>query len=86
VCSLVRLELALKIEQTAVIKETLRVAVPAPAGLPRVVPPSGAVLSDVEIPGGVRVSCPSVVVWCLIPSADSCEPKPPLRVVFGRGV
>jgi cytochrome P450 len=48
----------LRIEQTAVIKETLRLAVPTPAGLPRVVPASGAVLSDVVIPGGVRVSCP----------------------------
>jgi hypothetical protein len=26
-----------------------------PAGLPRVVPPSGAVISGVRIPGGVRV-------------------------------
>lgn len=26
-----------------------------PAGLPRVVPPSGAVISGVEIPGGVSV-------------------------------
>jgi cytochrome P450 len=47
-------------EQTAVIKETLRMAATLPAGLPRVVPPSGAVISGVEIPGGVRVSCPSV--------------------------
>ncbi|KAH9985202.1 putative cytochrome P450 [Russula compacta] len=41
---------------TAVIKETLRVAVPTPAGLPRVVPPSGAMLSGVKIPGGTVVS------------------------------
>ncbi|KAH9998279.1 cytochrome P450 [Russula vinacea] len=41
---------------TAVIKETLRIAVPTPAGLPRVVPPSGAVLSGVDIPGGTVVS------------------------------
>jgi cytochrome P450 len=56
----VRLEFALRMEQTAVIKETLRMAATLPAGLPRVVPPSGAVISGVEIPGGVRVSCPSV--------------------------
>ena len=49
-------------EQTAVIKETLRVAVPTPAGLPRVVPPPGAVISGVKIPGGVRFSRPSVIV------------------------
>jgi len=44
--------------QTAVIKETLRIATPIPAGLPRVVPPSGAVISGVDIPGGVRASSP----------------------------
>jgi cytochrome P450 len=43
-------------DQTAVIKETLRMATPIPAGLPRVVPPSGAVISGVDIPGGVRAS------------------------------
>ena len=32
-----------------------------PAGLPRVVPPSGAVISGVHVPGGVGVSCPSVL-------------------------
>ncbi|KAI0306858.1 putative P450 monooxygenase [Multifurca ochricompacta] len=37
---------------TAVIKETLRLAISVPAGLPRIVPPSGAVLSGVKIPGG----------------------------------
>jgi cytochrome P450 len=42
-------------EQTAVIKETLRLATPTPAGLPRVVPPPGAVISGVRIPGGVRL-------------------------------
>lgn len=41
---------------TAVIKETLRMALPLPAGLPRVVPSSGAVISGVEIPGGTVVS------------------------------
>jgi len=41
---------------TAVIKETLRIAVPTPAGLPRVVPPSGAVISGTKIPGGAVVS------------------------------
>ncbi|KAI0291106.1 putative cytochrome P450 [Russula brevipes] len=40
---------------TAVIKETLRMAGTVPAGLPRVVPQSGAVISGVKIPGGVRV-------------------------------
>ncbi|KAF8506098.1 cytochrome P450 [Russula emetica] len=41
---------------TAIIKETLRMAVTLPAGLPRVVPPSGAVISGVKIPGGTVVS------------------------------
>jgi len=41
---------------TAVIKETLRLAIPVPGGLPRVVPPSGAVISGVWIPGGTVVS------------------------------
>ncbi|KAI9508110.1 cytochrome P450 [Russula earlei] len=41
---------------TAVIKETLRLAVPTPAGLPRVVPPSGAMISGARIPGGTVVS------------------------------
>jgi cytochrome P450 len=50
-------------EQTAVIKETLRMATPIPAGLPRVVPPSGAVISGAEIPGGVRASSPMSLVY-----------------------
>jgi cytochrome P450 len=51
-------------EQTAVIKETLRMAVAVPMGLPRVVPRSGAVISGVRIPGRVRVSlCTSVVAF-----------------------
>ncbi|KAH9979104.1 cytochrome P450 [Lactifluus volemus] len=41
---------------TAVIKETLRLTVSIPGGLPRVVPPSGAVISGVRIPGGTVVS------------------------------
>jgi hypothetical protein len=41
---------------TAVIKETLRIAITTPAGLPRVVPPSGAVISGVKVPGGTVVS------------------------------
>ncbi|KAH9960412.1 cytochrome P450 [Russula dissimulans] len=36
--------------------QTLRIAVPTPAGLPRVVPPSGAVISGTKIPGGAVVS------------------------------
>jgi len=73
-------------EQTAVIKETLRLASPTPAGLPRVVPPPGTVISGVRIPGGVRISrtysfCP----W-LMPLADSREPERPFRVVFRGGL
>ncbi|KAH9998261.1 cytochrome P450 [Russula vinacea] len=41
---------------TAVIKEALRIGTPTPAGLPRVVPPAGAVISGVEIPEGTVVS------------------------------
>lgn len=41
---------------TAVIKEMLRIAPAVPAGLPRVVPPSGAVIAGVRIPGGTVVS------------------------------
>ena len=40
-------------EQTAVVKEALRMSIAIAAGLPRIVPPTGAVISDVEIPGGV---------------------------------
>jgi len=72
-------------EQTAVIKETLRLAVPTPAGLPRVVPPPGAVISGVRIPGGVRVSPTSV--YCqpfLITSTERREPERRLRLVFRR--
>jgi cytochrome P450 len=41
---------------TAVIKEMLRIAPAVPVGLPRVVPPSGAVITGVRIPGGTVVS------------------------------
>jgi len=41
---------------TAVVKEALRIAVATPAGAPRVVPLSGAVISGVNIPGGTVVS------------------------------
>ena len=68
-------------EQTAVIKETLRLAVPTPAGLPRVVPPPGAVISGVKIPGGVRVHAHLSFV-IPDPSADSREPERRLRIVF----
>jgi hypothetical protein len=50
-----------------VIKEALRISIAIPSGLPRVVPPSGAVISGVKIPGGVRASCLSVTVSYLIP-------------------
>jgi len=40
--------------------------VPVPAGLPRVVPPSGAIISGVKIPGGVRVSWQPVIVSYLM--------------------
>ena len=53
-------------EQTAVIKESLRIAVAVPAGLPRIVPPSGAVISGAKIPGGVSASCLSVIVSYLM--------------------
>ena len=78
----VGVEFALSMEQTAVIKETLRIAVPTPVGLPRVVPPSGAVISGVDIPGGVCVSCPSVNGSYLMSPADSREPEPSFRFVF----
>ncbi len=71
-------------EQTAVIKETLRIALATPAGLVRVVPPSGAVISGVKIPGGVRVSCPSIIGPHLIPSADSCESERRFCIAFRR--
>ena len=83
VCLFVRFEFALRVEQTAVIKETLRMAVPTPAGLPRVVPPSGAMISGVKIPGGVRVSRPSVIASRLTSLTDSREPERPFCVVFG---
>jgi hypothetical protein len=42
----------------------LRIAPAVPVGLPRVVPPSGAVITGVRIPGGVRVShtCPPTLL------------------------
>jgi hypothetical protein len=53
-------------EQAAVIKEALRIGVAIPAGLPRVVPPSGAMISGVKIPGGVRASWQPVIVSYLM--------------------
>lgn len=72
-------------EQTAVIKETLRLAAPTPAGLPRVVPPPGAVISGVRIPGGVRVSPTSLYPHSfLISSAERRQPERPLCLLFRR--
>ncbi|KAI9467344.1 putative cytochrome P450 [Lactarius psammicola] len=52
----------LAMEQTAVIKEMLRISPAVPAGLPRVVPPCGAVIAGVRIPGGTIVSQSSLFV------------------------
>lgn len=80
-----RVESSLSVEQTAVIKETLRIATPSPIGPPRVVPLSGAVISGVEIPGGVSVSCPSVSGSYLMSPVDGREPEPEFFIVLGRG-
>jgi hypothetical protein len=64
----------------------LRMATPTPIGLPRVVPPSGAVISGVEIPGGVSVSCPSVNEPYLTSPADGREPEPYFYIVLRRGL
>jgi cytochrome P450 len=42
----------------AVIKEALRLSVGVTTGLPRMVPASGAVIANVVVPGGVRMSWP----------------------------
>lgn len=47
---------------TAVVKETLRLAPATPVGLARVVPPEGATISGVRIPGGTSVSQSSLFV------------------------
>ena len=39
-------------------------------------PPSGAVISGFNIPGGVSVSCPSVNGSYLISPTDGREPEP----------
>ena len=54
----------------------LRIAPAVPVGLPRVVPPSGAVIAGVRIPGGVRVShtfppFPPFDIY----HVDGCQPK-----------
>ncbi|KAI0282040.1 cytochrome P450 [Russula brevipes] len=53
------------VDETAVIKEMLRMAVAVPMGLPRVVPRSGAVISGVRIPGSTVVSQSDLFVSCL---------------------
>ncbi len=67
------------------IKETLRISVSVPAGLPRVVPPSGAVISGVKIPGGVSAS---YLTYCFIP--DTCQQtivsQSPLFVSFSEEI
>jgi len=47
---------------TAVTKEALRISIAIASGLPRIVPPSGAVISGVKIPGGTIVSQSSFFV------------------------
>ncbi|KAI0277339.1 cytochrome P450 [Russula aff. rugulosa BPL654] len=71
---------------TAVIKETLRIAVTTPAGLPRVVPPSGAVISGVNVPGGVGVSCPSVFCRPCLMSSQTVVSQSSLYVSFSEEI
>jgi hypothetical protein len=55
------------VEQTAVVKEALRMSIAIASGLPRIVPPSGAIISGVKIPRGVRALQISVIVSHLTP-------------------
>ncbi|KAF8488483.1 putative P450 monooxygenase [Russula emetica] len=71
---------------TAVIKETLRIAVATPAGAPRVVPPSGAVISGVKVPGGVSVSCPSVFCRSYLMSSQTVVSQSALYVSFSEQI
>ncbi|KAF8488479.1 cytochrome P450 [Russula emetica] len=45
-----------ELEKLPYLAKTLRIATPTPIGPPRVVPPSGAVMSGVKVPGGTVVS------------------------------
>lgn len=47
------LNLSNRIFQNAVIKETLRISVPVPGCLPRIVPEGGTTLGSVYLPAGV---------------------------------
>jgi len=70
--------------QTAVIKEALRISIAIAASLPRIVPPSGAVISGVEIPGGVRALWLSVIVSYLIPVSRPLLARAPFSYRFQK--
>ncbi|KKK12917.1 hypothetical protein P175DRAFT_0528276 [Aspergillus ochraceoroseus IBT 24754] len=47
---------------TAVVRESLRMAHPTPGLIPRVVPPGGAQIGSVSVPGGVTISMANAMV------------------------
>ena len=61
-------------------------AISTPAGLPRVVPPSGAVISGVHVPGGVSVSCPSVICRSYLMSLQAIVSQSALYVLFSEEI
>ncbi|KAI0052784.1 putative cytochrome P450 [Auriscalpium vulgare] len=63
---------------TAVIKEALRVSPGTPAGLPRVVPSEGAMISGTRVPGGIVVSQSPIFVHqseALFPNPSQFDPE-----------
>jgi hypothetical protein len=61
-------------------------AVTTPAGLPRVVPPSSAVISGVHVPGGVGVSCLSVFCRSYLMSSQTIVSQSYLYVLFSEEI
>jgi cytochrome P450 len=66
----------------------LRISPAVPAGLPRVVPSSGATIAGVSIPAGVRVSFPRLSSFCalLTTTQQAVVSQSPLFVHFSEQI
>lgn len=64
----------------------LRISPAVPVGLPRVVPPSGATIAGVNVPGGVRLLFPRQLLFALLTTSQTVVSQSPLFVHFSEQI